>query len=89
MPYNVVLTRPALRIYQKLPYKLKIALDRCIIELEDTPKFGANVNKLKGKADCYRYQVGGWRILYKVEEMSKEVRVYAIRPRGDVYKHGH
>jgi mRNA interferase RelE/StbE len=89
MPYEVILTRPALRVYQKLPYKLKVAVDRCIIELEDNPKFGSNIQRLKGKPDCLRYQVGGWRILFKVDEISKEVRIYGIRPRGDVYKHGH
>jgi mRNA interferase RelE/StbE len=89
MPYNVVLTRPALRVYQKLTYKLRVATDRCIIELEDNPTYGANIQRLKGKPDCFRYQVGGWRILYKVDELLKEVRIYALRPRGDVYKHGH
>lgn len=89
MPYEVILTRPAFRAYQKLPYKLRVAVDRCIIELEDNPKFGTNIQKLKGKPGCFRYQVGGWCILFKIDEKSKEVRVYEIRPRGDVYKHGH
>jgi mRNA interferase RelE/StbE len=89
MPYSVVLTRPALRVYQKLTYKLRVATDRCIIELEDNPKYGANIQRLKGKPDCFRYQVGGWRILYKIDEPLKEVRIYEIRTRGDVYKHGH
>ncbi len=40
------------------------------------------------KTDCYRYQVGGWRILFKVDDLNKEVRVYDIKPRGDAYKHG-
>ncbi len=89
MPYEVILTRPALRAYQKLPYKLKVAVDRCIIELEENPKYGSNIQKLKGQPDCFRYQVGGWRILFKVVEINQEVRIYGIRPRGDVYKHGH
>lgn len=37
----------------------------------------------------YRYQVGGWRIMYEVDEAKKLVSVYDIGPRGDVYKHGH
>jgi hypothetical protein len=47
MPYNVVLTRPALRVYQKLTYKLRVATDHCIIELEDNPKYGANIRESK------------------------------------------
>jgi mRNA interferase RelE/StbE len=87
MPYKVILTRPALKVYQKLTYKLKAALDRCIIELEDSPKYGPNIERLKGKPHHFRYQVGGWRITYKVDESLKEVRIYRIRPRGDAYKH--
>ncbi len=89
MPYNVILTQPAFKVYKRLSYKIKTGLDRCIAFLEDSPKFGPNIQKIKGKTDCYRYQVGGWRILFMVDEMNKEVRVYEIRPRGDVYKHGH
>jgi mRNA-degrading endonuclease RelE of RelBE toxin-antitoxin system len=66
MPYEVILTRPGLRAYQKLPYKLKVAVDRCIIELEENPKYDPNILKLKGQSDCFRYQVGGWRILLKL-----------------------
>jgi mRNA interferase RelE/StbE len=89
MPYNVILTQPALKVYNKLNFKVKAGLDRCIAHLEDSPKSGANIEKIKGKLDCYRYQVGGWRIVYRVDLGTKEVRIYGIRPRGDVYKHGH
>jgi len=89
MPYNVILTQPAFKIYKKLNYKIKAGLDRCIAYLEVSPKRGPNIERFKGKPDCYRYQVGGWRILYKIDEGTKEVRIYNIRPRGDVYKDGH
>ncbi len=87
MPYNVILTGPAQRVYSKLGLKLRAGLDRCIVYLEDSPKFGTNIQRLKGKAGCYRYQVGGWRILYRVDDEIQQVRIYEIRPRGDVYKH--
>jgi mRNA interferase RelE/StbE len=89
MPYNVILTQPAFKVYGKLTYKIKAGLDRCIIYLEDSPRRGPNIEKIKGKTDCYRYKVGGWRILYRVDEDTKEVRIYGLRPRGDVYKRGH
>ena len=66
MPYKVILTRPALKVYQKLTYKLKAALDRCIIELEDSPKYGPNIERLKGKPHHFRYQVGGWGLPIKL-----------------------
>ena len=87
MQYEVVLAGPARKVYEKLPLKLRIGVDRGIAHLEVNPKYGANIQRLKGIPDCYRYQVGGWRILYRVVDSLMEVRIFEIRPRGDVYKH--
>ena len=43
--------------------------------------------RIKGHSGGYRYQIGGLRLIYEVHEDLLEVRVYSIRPRGDVYKH--
>ncbi len=87
MPYEVILSRTAQKVYNKLTPKLKRGLDRCIAYLEINPKNNPNIKKLKGLQGCYRYQIGGWRILYEVHDSTRQVRVYEIRPRGDVYKH--
>ena len=85
MSYEVKLTKTAQKIYIKLPPKLQAGLDRCFAHLEADPKGNPNVKRLKGYQGTYRYQVGGWRILYGVTEAQKVVTVYEIRPRGDVY----
>jgi mRNA interferase RelE/StbE len=85
--YEVILTKSALKTYVRLTVKLRKGVDRCIEYLEVNPTWGPNVKRLAGESGCYRYQVGGWRILYEVDETTREVRVYDIRPRGDVYKH--
>ncbi len=87
MVYNVLLSKTAQKAYAKLTAKLQEGLDKCLAYLEVSPQFGPNIRGLKGNPGCYRYQVGGWRILYEVNEPAKEVRVYSIGPRGDVYKH--
>jgi mRNA interferase RelE/StbE len=89
MPYEVKLTKSAEKIYLKLPSKLRIGLEKCFANLEVNPKSNPNIEKIKGYQIDYRYQVGGWRILYEVNEDQQIVTVYEIRPRGDVYKHGH
>ena len=83
--FKVVLTKKADNTYQRLTPKLKKGVDRCISYISENPKFGANIKRLKGEPECYRYQVGGWRICYEVLEEKKEVRIYLIRPRGDAY----
>ncbi|NSW83181.1 MAG: type II toxin-antitoxin system RelE/ParE family toxin [Syntrophothermus sp.] len=85
--YDVILTKGAQKIYKRLTAKLRHGIDQCIVYLEVNPTWGPNVKKLAGEPGCYRYQVGGWRILYEVDETTREVRIYDIRPRGDVYKH--
>ncbi|HYA43737.1 MAG TPA: type II toxin-antitoxin system RelE/ParE family toxin [Syntrophobacteraceae bacterium] len=86
-PYDVVLTKTAQKVYEGLPVKLKNGIDRCFIWLENFPKSGSRVKRLQGQTGCYRFQVGGWRIVYRVNDELKEVQVVDIRPRGDVYKH--
>ncbi len=87
MPYYVILTKTAQKAYDKLTGKLRHGIDRCISYLEINPTWGPNIKRLEGEPGCYRYQVGGWRILYEVDKTTKEVRIYEIRPRSDVYKH--
>ena len=84
--YDVIFTKSAYKIYFKLTPKLRKGLEKCIAYLEVSPTLGPNIVKLKGLSHCYRFQIGGWRVLYEVNHPSQEVRVYEIKPRGDVYK---
>jgi mRNA interferase RelE/StbE len=87
MTYKVFLSKTAYKTYSKLPPKLRKGIDRCLDYLKDDPRHNPNAKGLKGIADSYRCQVGGWRVIYEVDDEAKEVRIYQIRPRGDVYKH--
>ena len=89
MPYKVKLTKTAQKVFLKLAPKLRLGLEKCLQQLEYDPKVHRNIKKLKGFDNDYRYKVGGWRIMYEIDEANKLVKVYEIGPRGDVYKHGH
>ena len=89
MPYKVKLTKTAQKVFLKLAPKLRLGLEKCLVQLEYDPKVHQNIKKLRGYGSDYRYKVGGWRIIYEIDEANKLVKVYEIRPRGDVYKHGH
>jgi mRNA interferase RelE/StbE len=80
--------KSARKVYDRLPLKLRRGLDKCLLALEASPKHNPNIKKLSGQGASYRYQVSGWRILFEVDDVSWEVKVYEIGPRGDVYK-GH
>jgi mRNA interferase RelE/StbE len=87
MSYQVLLSKTARKTYDKLPQKLQKGVDRAIEYLKVNPLHNPNARSLKGETGSYRYQIGGWRILYEVYEEAREVRIYDIGPRGDVYKH--
>ncbi len=87
MSYRILLSKSARKTYDKLPPKLRNGVDRAIGFLKVNPTQNPNTKALKGEPRSYRYQVGGWRILYEVLEEAREVRIQDIGPRGDVYKH--
>jgi len=44
-----------------------------------------NAKKLQGR-DGYRLRVGGWRVIYEVDNNEVMVIVLKIAPRGEVYQ---
>ena len=44
-----------------------------------------NVKKLTGR-DGYRLRVGGWRVLYEINDGKLVIVVLAIKPRGGAYE---
>ncbi|MEO0519254.1 MAG: type II toxin-antitoxin system RelE/ParE family toxin [Cyanobacteria bacterium P01_A01_bin.116] len=89
MSYEVKLTKKALNFYQKSDVALVKKIDRCLEVLEKTPFNHANIKPLKGKLKGrYRYRLGQYRIIYRVNSQSVTVEVLLIGPRGDVYGGG-
>jgi len=62
------------------PYRSRIAA--ALDKLENEPPEG-DIKKLQGK-DGYRVTVGGYRILFDIE--NDRIDVFKIAPRGDAYK---
>jgi len=54
--------------------------------LQEDP-FQPGTKKLEGELkDFRRIRSGAIRVVYRVDEKEKEVRIIAILPRGNVYK---
>lgn len=85
MPYNVVVTREAERILDRLPRDIRAACAALFIRLEGDPR--AVARPMKGAlSHLHRARIGGWRVLLHIDESAKIVRVTTIGRRGDVYK---
>lgn len=65
------------RVYEQLIKALK--------GLREDP-YGPNTGPLKGTDSDRRVRVGGYRILYTIDQEQVLVEVVRIGPRGDIYK---
>ena len=55
--------------------------------LRNNPFFGTNIKKLKGEyKDLYRFRIGDYRVLYKIEDNEKIIFIVDIHNRKDAYK---
>jgi mRNA interferase RelE/StbE len=85
--WEVVLTRPAKRVYEKASKDTRQRLDNCFDDLEQNPLYGANIRPLTGQLKgLLRYRVGDWRVIYRRLEEAQRVEIIAILPRGDAYR---
>ncbi len=66
----------------------KSAISRVIRALErlaDDP-FPRQANKLEGGKELYRLRVGDYRLVYSINQKTKEIIVHYVRHRREVYR---
>lgn len=83
--FSVSLTREAARYKDKQDRPTRARLDKAIAEIKEDPyKAGIPLKAhLKGH---FKYRVGDFRIIYKVENDQLVIYVMRINSRGSVYK---
>jgi mRNA interferase RelE/StbE len=79
----VELTSGAARQYKRLNEPLVNRITVAIDKLGHEPPKG-DIKELKGYSGVYRLRVGGYRILYTVENGC--ISIFKIAPRGQAYK---
>ncbi len=85
--YNVVLSSKAGRYFEAAPASLQRRLDRCFLHLQNDPRRHPNTRPLKGRlAGYYRYRVGDYRVVYRIDERASDVVVVLIAHRREVYQ---
>ncbi len=85
--WEIVLTIPAERVYDKAEEPIRQRLDNCFEDLEQNPLYGNNIKPLTGQLKgLLRYRVGDWRVIYRPLKGMRKVEIIAILPRGDAYK---
>ena len=84
MKYKILLETRARREYVELPDKVRLRIQEGIDDLETNPR-PPGAKKLSG-IDGYRLRKGDYRILFTINDRSKEVRIYRIGHRREIYR---
>jgi mRNA interferase RelE/StbE len=84
--YEIVLTEEALGAYRRAGSPLVRKLNRCFDTLRTNPYSHPNIKRLAGELrGRFRYRVGDWRVVYRVDEQERRVTILVIAHRGSVY----
>ncbi|MBD2021352.1 type II toxin-antitoxin system RelE/ParE family toxin [Leptolyngbya sp. FACHB-36] len=85
--YEVLLLPDAQTVFAGADKVLAKKITRCLIQLEQEPRCHPNIKSLKGSfAGCYRYRMGDYRVIYTINDETRQVFVEAIAYRSRVYE---
>jgi mRNA interferase RelE/StbE len=85
--HSVFLTDRARRFYEDADAPLQNRLDRYFNQLKETPRQHPNITALKGAlSGRYRFRLGDYRIIYRVDDAQRLVIVDIIAHRRDAYE---
>jgi mRNA interferase RelE/StbE len=82
--YDIVLSRHAAKALEKSTPVVRHRLIAAFERLRAKPDSG---KKLRGELEgVFSLRIGSMRVVYEVDAEKKVVVVFAIGPRGDIYK---
>jgi mRNA interferase RelE/StbE len=84
--FRVAIDSRAARELESLPTPIVRKIDKAILSLGENPR-PPGVKRLRGKLkDGWRIRVGQYRVLYRIDENSKEVRIFDVGHRREIYR---
>jgi mRNA interferase RelE/StbE len=83
--YRVVTTKSFCKALARLPLNWQKRIVTKIREVAANPYApNNNLTKLQGR-DAYRLRVGGWRVIYELQDDRLVMLVLEVGPRGGTY----
>lgn len=84
--WKVTWTKSASNYYKKMTKDYQLKVHEAIKELKAAPFPSKNVKRLHGELEgLCRYRIGKFRMIFRIIEETKEVRILAIASRGNAY----
>jgi mRNA interferase RelE/StbE len=84
--FEIILVSQALKFYKTCHLQIAGRLNKCFETLEINPFYGPNIKLLRGEERLYRYRLGDYRIIYRIDKNAKKVIVSLISPRPSAYR---
>ena len=85
--FEVILSPEARLFFAQADQSLARKLARCFAQLEHDPRQHNNIKRLSGRlAGRLRYRVGDWRVVYQIDDRSRQIHVLLIAHRSEVYE---
>ncbi len=85
--YEVVLASKARKFFESASAALQRRLDRCFDRLKAEPRDQSNIKGLTGRlAGYYRYRLGNYRVIYRIDERAQRVYILRIAHRREAYQ---
>ena len=85
LAYEVHIEQSAERDLKKLPKEMFQRITARIRALAQNPRPRGSV-KLKGSKNGWRIRIGGYRVLYEINDKKHRILVMAVKPRSIAYR---
>ena len=86
MTYRVLIDQRAARQLESLPKSRAQRIDQVIAGLAVSPR-PPGVKRLRGQVkEGWRVRVGRYRLLYRIDDEAREVRIFEVGHRREVYR---
>ena len=82
MSYKILYDKPAVKFLKRQPKDIQKRIISAIHKLPDS----GDIKPLAGHDHEFRLRIGGFRVIYTLENDVLIIRVLGIGNRGDVYK---
>jgi mRNA interferase RelE/StbE len=77
MAWNLQITGPAQKEFQKLPAKDQARVKHTLLAMQQDP-FSGDIKHLKGQAPAWRRRVGNYRVVYDLHLDAQRIVVSGI-----------
>ncbi len=84
--YEILIKASAEKEIRCLSSEMRKRITSAVLALRDEPR-PSDVRKLKGRdEEGWRIRVGDYRVLYRIDDELRQVTIYRVGHRRDVYR---